>query len=160
MATIVAILEREDSALVKSRHQGGRPIAYWPPDWKETYAAFAALAVVDSSCSLTFFAFSSALNSCFHLESNGVGIDFVGSPLIAQNNGRIGSGRRQKNGGLDQQTRESTLLGSTNESRKELTDCVRLSVFPYAVLPREGLKPPLVQQRSDLVEEELHVAFE
>jgi hypothetical protein len=69
MATIVAILEREESALVKSRYQGGRPIAYWPPDWKETYAAFAALAVVDSSCSLTFFAFSSALNSCFTLRA-------------------------------------------------------------------------------------------
>ena len=159
MATIVAILEREESALVKSRHQGGRPIAYWPPDWKETYAAFAALAVVDSSCSLTFFAFSSALNSCFTLRA----VASVSTCRVAADRAEQRQdwfGPTPKNGGLDQQTRESTLLGSTNESRKELTDCVRLSVFPYAVLPREGLKPPLVQQRSDLVEEELHVAFE
>ena len=55
-----------------------------------------------------------------HFECDGVGVDLVGRGGIAQDDGGIGTSRRQQNSGLDQQTREHALIGATNEGGKEL----------------------------------------
>jgi hypothetical protein len=106
------------------------------------------------------FCFRLGSELLLHLEGNGIGIYFVGGSRFAQNNGGIGASRCQKNSGLHQQTRERTLIGTTDESSKEFADGVRFPVLSDAVLPRQGLEPPFVQERSNLVEDELQITLE
>jgi hypothetical protein len=84
---------------------------------------------------------------------------FVGCGSITEDDSGIGTSRRQKDGRLDQGRESVPLIGAPNECGEKLADCVRYPVFPDAMLPRQDLKPPLVQQWSDLIEEELQVAL-
>jgi hypothetical protein len=53
-----------------------------------------------------------------------------------------------------------TFVGATNECAKELLDRVGISVFPDAVLPSQRLKPTLIQEWSNLIEEKLQIPFQ
>ena len=128
---------------------------------KREAAGSPPLAEIELGCFLDLgngpgFIFGLSLGGEFlrYLESNRVGVHLINRCSIAESIRSVAPPRCKHDTDLDEQARERSLIGTAEESGKQLVQHVGFPIFADTVLPRQRLQLPLIQERKQLHQNE------